>query len=173
MARRRYAVTLALVMSVISLAVLAQGPLPAKLWLGTWKLDLQGSRLDERMLQIEGQVLRIEVAENVLVITGDTTLPGGRNVLEVARVAMTGETTLGPADAKISFRRVDDQRFEIRVQSRSPSGGEVVGTNRFEFSTSGRMLTETKTQTFSVEPAGTTSKATPVSSVLVFERQSP
>jgi hypothetical protein len=160
-----------LITTLVIVAVLARGPEVPDAWLGTWRLDLQRSRLDERVPQIEGQLLRIEVAEKILWLTAETTLPGGQLLSEVARVDMTGQPTLGPAGATVAFRRVDDRAFDVVLRMRSPAGEEAIGTNRFEFSATGRTLTETKTQTFNAEPAGAASKAKPVISVLVFERQ--
>jgi hypothetical protein len=124
------------------------------------------------MPQIEGQLLRIETVENVLVLTAETSLPGGQVVSEVSQVKMSGEPTPGPGGVTVSFRRISDQRFDVILHLRNPSGREAVGTNGFEFSATGRLLTQTKTQTFNVAPDDTGSTAKPVTSVLVFERQS-
>ena len=170
--RRRHGAARAIVTSLVTIGLLAQGPGTPQAWLGTWKLDLRRSRLDERVPQIKGQLLRIEAAENVLILTAETILPDGQVVSEVSRLKMNGEPTPSPAGATVSFTRIGDQVFEVIVRLKNPSGREAVGTNRFEFSATGRLLTETNTQTFNVVPDDRASTDKPVISVLVFERQS-
>ena len=105
-----------------------------------------------------GQTLKIDETSESLVLTADTTLPDGRHVSELTNLRRDGKESTMPGGILVTFKKLDDVSFEVIV--RLPGVG--TGVNRFAFSSDGKTLVETKTQTLQ----GSTS-----TSVLTFERQ--
>ena len=105
-----------------------------------------------------GQALKIDSGPETLVLSGDTTLPDGRHVPEVTTLRLDGKETTMPGGFQVVFKGIDDVTFEIIVTL----PGVGAGVNRFVFSSDGKTLVETKTQTL---------RGSRATSVLTFERQ--
>ena len=154
----------------------AQNDTVPNTWLGVWKLNAAKSSFDERTLvKITDQTLTISATQKELTIMGDTTLPDGRRVAETSKVQLDGTETVVAANVIASFKRIDDRSFELTITARIPAGIGI-GVNRFVFSSDGKTLTETKTQTLrAAVPKGNDPEKAAVirtsKSVLVFEKQ--
>lgn len=127
-------------------------------WIGVWKLNLSQSTFGPGTPAIVGQTLKIDGGPETLVLSGDTTLLDGRHVPEVTTLRLDGKETTMPGGFQIVFKGIDDVTFEIIVTL----PGVGAGVNRFVFSSDGKALVETKTQTV---------RGSTATSVLTFERQ--
>ncbi|MGB6946321.1 MAG: hypothetical protein WBE37_28250 [Bryobacteraceae bacterium] len=114
--------------------------------------------------------MRIEQIAREIRLSGDTVFSDGNGPHsghDDNRLSLDGKETLaGPVS--LSFRRIDDSTFDIisKVHIHDRNLTEV---SRFLFSTEGRVLAETKTQTEVLDQAaGARTKAS--RSVLVFRK---
>ena len=145
-----YALTV--VCSSIALGQTVAGP--AK-WVGTWALNLQKSTFGTILLPgapvgftVASQTLSIKQTAREIRITGETVFSdstGSHSAHDDNSLSLDGkETVVGPIS--LSFKRIDDATFEI-VSKASISNRNFGEVSRFSFSSDGRTLTETKTQT--------------------------
>jgi hypothetical protein len=127
---------------------------PAK-WIGTWELNVSQSTFGTVLfpgvpsdLAILSQRLTLEQTGKAIRLSGDTAVSdssGSHSVHDDTSVSLDGgETVIGPGS--LSFRPIDVSTFEIltKVNISNSNVGEV---SRFSFSSDGKTLTETKTQT--------------------------
>jgi hypothetical protein len=152
-------------------------------WTGTWVLDVQRSAFGRLLTpgapanwNIVSQTLKIKQAARKINLSGDTVVSdsgGPRSGHEDNSLSLDGrDTVIGIVS--LSFRRIDDSTFEIVTKLNIPDRniGEL---SRFSFSTDGRMLTETKTQTErEVVPSGSDTSTGAVMKtstfILVFDK---
>lgn len=171
------------VFASLCLAALGQtGLVPAR-WTGAWALNVEKSTFGAILvpgapagLRVVRQTLRIEQTATDIRLSSETAVSDGgvvQTLHDDNRLKFDGKATvIGPVS--ISFHRIDDAAFEITSTLDIPEHnlGEV---SRFAFSSDGRTLTETKTQTErEVVPGGTDKSAGAViqtsKSVLVFTK---
>lgn len=161
----------------VGLAVAQEKSVP-DIWLGVWKLNLAKSKFDERApFTVSGQTLTITATQKELTLTGETTLSDGRHFSEVSKVPLDGKEVSIAKDITAIFKRVDDRAFEITVTANT-AVGKGIGVNHFVFSSDGKTLTETKTQTLKPNVSGTDdatkeAQVKTTSSVLFFQKQEP
>jgi hypothetical protein len=147
-------------------------------WLGTWKLDLEGSKQNFAALgpgvTIASQTIKFELVDHKMKMTGNTNLSDGRTSNDEALLMSLDGSETTVSSGVISFRRISNTSFDITVQINA-NGMNGTGLNHFVISPDGKTLTETKTQTLrepvheGVEP--TKAKVLKSStSVLVFQR---
>lgn len=154
----------------------SQDSLIPNTWLGVWKLNPTKSSFDKQALvTITDQMLTLSATQTELIVTGDTTLPDGRHLAETSRVQLNGKKTVVATDITASYKRIDEQSFEITVTANLPAG-KGVGVNQFVFSPDGKTLTEKKIQTLkaAVPEGGDPEKAQVLKtskSVLIFEKK--
>jgi len=140
---------------LLALSSQAFGQSYSENWTGTWKLDIDKSTFGLILfpgvppgMTIVGQTLKIERADQNIRLSGESAVKLSKNVIsnpEDTSLRLNGdETNLGPA--VLAFRPVNPFEFEIlsRLQVKDTKYQEV---SRFVFSTDGKTLTETKTQT--------------------------
>ena len=151
------------VLTLVASSVAGQtADVPAN-WIGTWTLNVQKSTFGTSLLPgapagftIVSQTLRIEQSvRQEIRLSGDSVLSGSsKSYHDDMSLSLDGrETVAGPVS--LSFRRIDDSTFDIisKLNIGNRNLGEV---SRFSFSSDGKMLTETKTQTEKeVAPDGT------------------
>jgi hypothetical protein len=135
---------------------------PAK-WIGTWELNISKSTFAKILvpgvppdLAIISQRIKLEQAGQAIRLSGDTVMSdsgGPHSGHDDTTLRLDGgEAVLGPFS--LSCRPIDGSNFEVISKANIPDTnvGEV---SRFSFSSDGRTLTETKTQTErEVVPAG-------------------
>jgi hypothetical protein len=127
---------------------------PAK-WVGTWALNLQKSTFGTILspgapvgFTVGSQTFSLKQTAREIRITAETVFSdsnGSHSTHDDNSLSLDGrETVVGPIS--LSFKRIDDATFEIvsKVSINNRNFGEV---SRFSFSSDGRTLTETKTQT--------------------------
>jgi hypothetical protein len=125
-------------------------------WVGTWVLNIEESTFGEVLspgvpanFAILGQRLTLERSARALRLSGDTVFRDGSGGSHSAHddnsLNLDGtKTIIGPVS--LSFRPIDDSTFEI-TSKLNISGRNLSEVSRFSFSSDGRTLTETKTQT--------------------------
>jgi hypothetical protein len=152
-------------------------------WVGTWALDVPKSTFGTILIPgapvgftVGSQSLSIKRTAREIRLSGDTVfsdISGSHSSHDDNSLSLDGrETVVGPIS--LSFRRIDDSTFDI-VSKISISGRDFGEVSRFSFSSDGRTLTETKTQTErEVVPEGVDKNAGAVirtsTAVLVFNR---
>jgi hypothetical protein len=179
---RRILGTFPLLLTVECL-ILGQTVPPREKWIGSWSLNPKKSTFGTILfpgapvgLTIVSQTLKIEQTAGKIRLSGDTVMSDSSKSYsghDDSSLSLDGrETVFGPV--ALSFRRIDDSAFDIvsKLNYTNRNLGEV---SHFAFSSDGRTLTETKTQTErEVVPEGT-DKATGAvikrsTFVLVFSR---
>jgi hypothetical protein len=140
---------------VCSSVVLGQTvAVPAK-WVGTWALNVPKSTFGTILIPgapvgftVGSQTLIIKQTAREIRLSGETVFSdsnGSHSGHDDNSLSLDGrETVVGPIS--LSFSRIDDSTFDIvsKVNISNRNLGEV---SRFSFSSDGRTLTETKTQT--------------------------
>lgn len=151
-------------------------------WVGTWALNVQKSTFGTILLpgfagfKVGSQTISIKQTADEIRLSGETVFSdnnGSHSSHDDSSLSLDGrETVVGPVS--LYFRRIDDFTFDIvsKVSINNRNFGEV---SRFSFSSDGRTLTETKTQTereVVLEGADQTTGAVIRSStsVLVFDK---
>ncbi len=138
-------------------ALLSQtATVPAK-WIGTWELNVSKSTFGKILvpgarsdLAIVSQRFSLEQTGQAIRLSGDTVMSdssGSHSGRDDTSLRLDGsETVLGSGALSLSFRPIDASTFEVisKVDISNTNFGEV---SRFSFSSDGRTLTETKTQT--------------------------
>lgn len=160
---------------VFSLALAAQtAAIPAK-WVATWTLDVKKSTFGEIIFPgvppgfaIVSQTLKLAQAAGKMKVSGDTVMSDGAESFsghdDVSLSLDGAATVLGPVS--LSFKRIDGSSFDIvsKLDVKDRNLGEV---SHFVFSSDGKTLTETKTQT-EKDAAGAVIKTSTF--VLVFNK---
>jgi hypothetical protein len=149
---------------------------------GTWALNVQKSTFGTILLpgfagfKAGSQTLTIKQSAGEITLSGETVFSdsrGSHSSHDDSSLSLDGrETVAGPVS--LSVRRIDDSTFEI-VSKANISKRNFGELSRFSFSSDGRTLIETKTQTErEVVPAGVDESTGAVirasTSVLVFNR---
>ena len=156
--------------------------IPTK-WVGAWALNIQKSTFGTTLIPgspvdftVGRQILIIKRAARAIRLSGETVFSdsnGSHAVHDENSLSIDGrETVVGPIS--LSFRRIDDSTFDI-VSKLDISNRNLGEVSRFSFSSDGRTLTETKTQTErEIMPEGVDKTAGAVirtsTSVLVFNK---
>jgi hypothetical protein len=145
---------LALLLTLVYPTVGQVVPVPQK-WVGNWSLDTRKSTFGPILfpgvpvdLTVVSQTLRIEQTRGKLRLSGDTVVRlSGEPVTSHDDTSLSldgSETIVG--SASLALRRIDDSTFEI-ISKLNIKNKEYQELSRFTFSTDGKALTETKTQT--------------------------
>lgn len=167
--------------AVAGFVAISQAAPPEK-WVGAWTLIPQKSTFGAILLlpdapaglTVVSQTMRIEQTTGEIRLSGDSVMSdSSRSYHDDTSLSLDGrETVIGPGS--LSFRRIDGSAFDIvsKVNTGGVNFGEV---SHFAFSSDGRTLTETKTQTLrEIVPEGadkTTGALIKTSTfVLVFSR---
>jgi hypothetical protein len=140
---------------VCSSAVLGQTSAVPTKWMGTWALNVQKSSFGTTLLpgapvgfKFGSQTISIRQSAVEIRLSGETVFSdtnGTHSAHDDNSLSLDGrETIVGPVS--LSFRRIDDSTFDI-VSKANISGRNFGEVSRFSFSSDGRTLTETKTQT--------------------------
>jgi hypothetical protein len=135
-------------------------------WAGIWVLNVEKSTFGEILFpgapdgfKVVSQTVRISGTAREIKLSGDTVFSdrdGSHTGHDDGVLRLDGtETTLGPGS--LSFRRIDDSKFEILSKM-----GAIREVSEFNFSSDGKTLTETKTQTATDKKTST--------SVLLFSK---
>jgi hypothetical protein len=120
-------------------------------WIGTWDLNVSQSTFGAILIPgapsdpaVVSQRFKIEQIGRAIRISGSSGSGSG----DISLSLDGSETVLGAGSLSLSlsFRPIDDSTFEIvsKVNIPNTNVGEL---SRFSFSSDGRTLTETKTQT--------------------------
>ena len=143
------------VFAFVCLAALSQTPPVPASWPGTWELNVQKSTFGEVLLpgvpagfKIVSETLTFEPSATDIRLSGDVVFLVGsesHSTHEDNRVKLDGTATvIGPLS--LSFRRIDNSTFDI-ISAINIPGRNIGQVSRFVFSSDGRTMTETKTQT--------------------------
>lgn len=167
---------------ICSSAVLGQTAALEK-WVGTWALNILKSTFVTALLpgapvgfKFGSQTISIRQSAVEIRLSAETVFSdtnGSHSNHDDNSLSLDGrETVVGPIS--LSFKRIDDSAFEI-VSKATISGRNFGEVSRFSFSSDGKTLTETKTQTErEAVPEGVDKTAGAVirtsTSVLVFNR---
>lgn len=171
-------ISISITRTILGFALAAQTvAIPAK-WIGTWTLDVQKSTFGEILvpgvppgLTIVRQSLKLEQGAGKMKLSGDTVMSDGTDSFpghDDMSLSLDGAASVvGPVS--LSFKRIDGSSFDIvsKLNMKDRNLGEV---SHFAFSSDGKTLTETKTQT-ERDAAGAVIKTSTF--VLVFAKTLP
>jgi hypothetical protein len=151
----KHAVEICVITLVGSSCALGQTSAASAKWIGAWELDVQRSTFGTILLpgapvgfKVLSQTLKIDQAAHGIRSSGDTAFSdnsGTHSGHDDNTLSFDGkETVVGPAS--FSFKGIDESTFDImsKLNVRSINIEEV---SHFAFSSDGKILTETKTQT--------------------------